>query len=246
MRYAAIVGIRPVEHLLISMSNAKTFAKAAVRRAWNACLTYVWPALRRVLETAAALLFLFWEWGWRPLAALLARLARFKPWAMVEGWLATLPPYGALIAFALPTSLLLPLKVAALWLIAHGHALAAAMLFVAAKVVGTAFLARIFILTRPALMRLEWFARLYGWFMPWHDAMFEWIRASWTWRYGRILKHRAAQQTRSVWARLRPQVLAQWQALRPMRARFVARLRAIGQRAVDRLRALYSTNSSRP
>ena len=40
-------------------------------------------------------------------------------------------------------------------------------LLVAAKLVGTGLVARIFLITRPQLMRIVWFAHLYGLFMPW-------------------------------------------------------------------------------
>ena len=85
-----------------------------------------------------ALIIVFEEWGWRPLADLLGRLARWRPWARIEYAIARLPPYAALLAFALPTLLLLPLKFVALFLIARGQLLLASVLFIAAKVVATA------------------------------------------------------------------------------------------------------------
>ena len=60
--------------------------------------------------------------------------------------------------FALPTLLLLPLKLLALLLIAKGQVILAGLLFVAAKVVATALIARLFMLTQPALMQIGWFA----------------------------------------------------------------------------------------
>jgi hypothetical protein len=203
-------------------------------------------SVKRALELVLALLFLFWEWGWRPLAMLLGRLARFRPWAMLEAWIADLPPYGALIVFGLPSAMLLPLKILAFWLIAKGHAITAAALLVAAKVVGTALVARIFLLTQPALMQLAWFARLYNWLVPWQEAIFATIRASWAWRYGRLLKARALAAARRHWSRWQPVLVARWQELGPRLSRLAQRARALGQRLIERLRALYTTNSSRP
>src|SRR5262245_10172380 len=65
------------------------------------------PVLRRALEFLLALVIVFEEWGWQPLAALLGRLARWRPWAAVEAVIIRLPPYVALVVFVLPTVLLL-------------------------------------------------------------------------------------------------------------------------------------------
>jgi hypothetical protein len=158
------------------------------------------------LNVIAALVVLFEEWGWRPLAQALDYLARFRLWACVEEAIRRLPPYAALVVFALPTTILLPLKFAAIWLVARGYILTAGALFVAAKVVSTALVARLFMLTQPALMQIGWFARAYTWFVPWKEALFARIRASWAWRYGRMVKARAERTVRQGWARLRPRL----------------------------------------
>lgn len=164
------------------------------------------------LNVVAALIVLFEEWGWRPLSDLLARLARFAPVAAVERWIASLPPYGAVVAFALPTSVLLPLKLVAVWLLANDYFVTATLLFLGAKVVSTALIARVFVLTKPALMQVAWFAAAYNWFVPWKDALFAEIRSSWVWRYGRIMKARLKEQARRAWERLGPQLERAWLA----------------------------------
>lgn len=65
-------------------------------------------ALRSIFGTALALLILFEEWGWLPLQALLARLARWPPLRTAEALIRRLPPWPALALFALPTLALLP------------------------------------------------------------------------------------------------------------------------------------------
>lgn len=164
-------------------------------------------------NVAAALIVLFEEWGWRPLAALLGRLAAYAPIAAIERWIAGLPPYGALVVFALPTTLLLPLKLVAVWLLANEYFATATLVFFGAKVASTALIARVFILTKPSLMRIEWFARLYNWFVPWKDALFDEIRSSWVWRYGRMVKTRVKLETARAWARIRPRVAVLWQRI---------------------------------
>ena len=153
-----------------------------------------------VLQVLAALIILFEEWGWKPLSEALARLAKFAPIAALERWIATLPPYGALAVFALPTTTLLPLKFVAMWLLANGQVWAATGLFIGAKLASTAIIARIFTLTKPSLMQIAWFARAYNWFVPWKDAFFKMIRESVAWRYGRMLKTRVVLQAKQAWA----------------------------------------------
>lgn len=168
--------------------SALTKEARNVWRAWLQMFSIARLIVRRIFEVILALWLLFEEWGWKPLTAALARLGRLAPFAVIERWIAGLPPYGALIVFALPSALLLPLKLFAIFLIAQGYKTAAALLFVGAKVVGTALVARIYQLTQVALMRIGWFKWLYDRVMPWKEALFASIRSSWSWRYGRIVK----------------------------------------------------------
>ena len=177
------------------------------------------PVLRLVLQIILALLILLEEWGWRPLADLLGRLARWRPWAQLEYGIARLPPYAALVVFVLPSTLLLPLKFLALFLVAKGQFVMAALLFAAAKVVATALVARLFMLTQPALMQIGWFAWGYDRFMPWKDALVDYVRASFVWRVARVWKERARRLMLLQWRRWRPVVAELKAALGAMAAR---------------------------
>lgn len=157
-------------------------------------MAWLWRWLRRLLGALLALLILFEEWGWEPLQRLAARIARLPPLARLERRITRLPPWAALGVFALPMLALLPVKLAALWLIGQGRATLGVLLIVVAKLVGTALVARLFTLTQPALMQLAWFARGYRRWMAWKTALIERVRASWAWRVGRLLKRRAAQR----------------------------------------------------
>jgi len=142
----------------------------------------------------------------------------------------TLPPYPSLLVFGLPSVLILPLKLAALWLIAHGHVIFAGLLFVGAKIVGTAIVARLFVLLQPKLMQIGWFARAYHWLMPWKEALFARIRASWAWRVGRIAKERAKRQATAAWRRWRPALAVWFERIRPRLAAVLeAARRGIGR-----------------
>ncbi len=151
-------------------------------------------SLRRVVRFLAfsclALLLLFEEWGWEPLAAWLGRLARLPLWARLERRIAALPPTAALLVFAVPMLGLAPVKVLALYLFGSGHASWGVALLVAAKLLGTALLARLFHLTRPAMMQLPWFARWYPRWKDWKDALLALVRQSQPWQGAVRLKAR--------------------------------------------------------
>jgi hypothetical protein len=208
----------------LNTDDLRATAERIFNALWRGTVVAIWTT-RELLRTAwaiargpliaafnitAALIVLFEEWGWRPLADLLGRLAQFAPIAAFERFLAGLPPYAALLALALPTSLLLPLKFVAVWLLANEHFVSATLLFAGAKVASTALIARIFMLTKPSLMRIGWFADAYNWFVPWKDALYAQIRASWAWRYGRVVKARVLAGARKAWTRARPWVADVW------------------------------------
>lgn len=145
--------------------------------------------LRKAFGFLVALVILFEEWGWEPLQAALGRLARWPLLARLERQLQRLPPYAALAVFALPALALLPVKLGALALISGGHALGGLLLIVAAKLIGTAIVARLFALLQPALMQLGWFARSYTRWTVWKARWMNRVRASAAWQAAtRILR----------------------------------------------------------
>ena len=146
--------------------------------------------LRAVLVAPVALFLLFEEWGWEPLAAGFAALARLPWWGKLERWITCLPPWAALLAFGVPVLTLIPVKLLALYLFGLGQVTAGLALILVAKLTGTALAARLFQLTHPALMQMRWFARLYTPWKIWKDNLMAQVRASWPWRMTRRFKTR--------------------------------------------------------
>src|SRR5258708_8672118 len=114
----------------------------------------------------AALWIFLEEWIWDAMQACMAWIGRLPGVRWCEARIARLPPYAALVAFLIPGAILVPFKLLAFWLIARGHVLLGLQVFVIAKIVGTAFLARIFALTNPALLTLPSLSRFYPPFAP--------------------------------------------------------------------------------
>ncbi|OIQ74224.1 hypothetical protein GALL_441280 [mine drainage metagenome] len=167
---------------------------AADSNFWSALVRLPLRLLKALLGWLLALVILFEEWGWEPLHRVLSWIGGLPGLRWLERQITLLPPYGALALFLLPTTMLLPVKLLALWLIGHGQVVPGALVIVLAKLVGTAVVARLFTLTQPALMQLAWFARAYVRWINWKDTLLAQVRSSWPWRLGRILKHRLHQR----------------------------------------------------
>jgi hypothetical protein len=158
--------------------------------------------LSQLLAPLAVLLMLAEEYLWAGLKALMARLGRLAPVARVEARIAALSPFGAAVAFVIPGLLMLPFKLAALGLMAKGHAVPGVLVLLAAKLTGTALFARLYALCKPALMSVEWFVRL-------HDG----ITAAKAWAHARLEGWALYRLMRRLVRRLRNHVsgvLAMW------------------------------------
>jgi len=155
--------------------------------------------LKRAGGALVALVVLFEEWGWEPLQRLMARIAQLPGLRHLEAAIARLPPWAALVALLLPSLLLVPVKLGALWLIGIGRGGLGLTVILAAKILGTAIVARVFTLTRPALMRLPWLQAIYTRWVAWKEDVIARVRASWAWRIARVLKRAALRE----WTRWR-------------------------------------------
>jgi hypothetical protein len=138
--------------------------------------------VRGFLTVLAALWIFLEECVWNAMLACMAWLGKLPGIRWCERKIASLPPYASLIAFLIPAAVLIPFKLVAFWLIARGHGVLGLEVFVVAKVVGTAFLARIFALTKPALLTIGWFARLHARFGAWRDRLYAYVKSLPAWR----------------------------------------------------------------
>lgn len=150
----------------------------------------------------AAVFILLEDWLWDDLARLAAAIGRLPILRQLEGFITRLPPYWALAFFAVPSTLLIPVKLIALYFVAHGHALAGLMTVAAAKVAGTALVARLFSLTRPNLLRITWFAWVYEKFIAFKARVYDAIKATRAYRVAHQMKLRVRHSLK-VWMQKR-------------------------------------------
>ena len=128
--------------------------------------------LRRILQplwVLLALIFLVEAWLWDHLEPVVARVVAWIPFRAFKLWLAggvdTLSPAMTLIVFIVPVIPLFPLKLFGLWLLANEYWVGAVVILVFAKFLGLGVAAFIFDVTRPKLLQMAWFQKLYDWMM---------------------------------------------------------------------------------
>lgn len=123
--------------------------------------------LKKILLSLLAILLIIEEWLWDSLTALGHALSRLLHLQRFEQWLEKTNPKVALLAFAIPLLVVAPINLVAFWMIAHGHIMQGIMVEIAAKLLGTLLVARVFALTRKQLMSFRWFAfitqKILGW-----------------------------------------------------------------------------------
>lgn len=131
--------------------------------------------LKSIAVALAAIVILFEEWLWEPLKRLMLAFGRLPVIRQLAALIGRLPPFAALVLYLVPVVVLLPFKIAGLWLISQGHSLLGIGTFLGAKVVGTALLAWLFSLTKATLLQIAWFARAYAWVVGISDAAHAWL-----------------------------------------------------------------------
>jgi hypothetical protein len=128
--------------------------------------------LRRLLQpfwVLLAVIFLIEAWLWDHLEPIVARIVAWIPLRTFKAWLAervdTLSPAMTLIVFLVPVLPLFPLKLVGLWLLAKADWASAVVFIIFAKFLGVGVTAFIFDVTRPKLLEMPWFEKLYAFIM---------------------------------------------------------------------------------
>lgn len=174
-----------------------------LRHRWSAPLVYL-----------AALLLMLEDWLWDLGARLTRGLAQWPPLRRLESWICALRPAAALAIFVLPALLLMPVKLLALFAIARGHIVSGVLVVLTAKLLGAAAVARLYLLTRPVLLTIPWFAALLNWFLALKARWIARLHASWAWHDMRALLRLLGRWRRALWSGLRRKFRAKEESLR--------------------------------
>ena len=128
--------------------------------------------MRRLLQPVwvlLAVIFLIEAWLWDHLEPIVAWVVALIPMRTFKQWLTervdTLSPAMTLIVFIVPVIPLFPLKMAGLWLLTHEYWVSAILTIIFAKFLGVGVAAFVFDVTRPKLLEMDWFEKIYDFVM---------------------------------------------------------------------------------
>lgn len=88
-----------------------------------------------------------------------------SPFLRLRRWIEQLGPYQSLLLLAVPTSIVEPLKLIAIAIAGKGHWISGTFVIIAAYAASLLLVERLFRITKPKLLMLPWFARLWSWFV---------------------------------------------------------------------------------
>jgi hypothetical protein len=90
-----------------------------------------------------------------------------------------LPPYPSLVLMAVPLAIVEPLKLAALFVVGDGHWVTGLFVMIGAYAVSLFLTERLFVIVKPKLLTLPWFAAIWAWFVAVRRRVFRWLRSKW-------------------------------------------------------------------
>jgi hypothetical protein len=107
----------------------------------------------------------------------IARARRGREMTVLAGarrWVQKLGPYQSLAVLLVPTTLVEPIKLIAVWVAGEGHWLSGTGMLIGAYAVSLLFVERLFRVVKPKLMTLRWFAKSWNWFVALRNKIAPW------------------------------------------------------------------------
>lgn len=93
-------------------------------------------------------------------------------------WIEHLGPYPALLIVAVPLAIAEPLKVAAMFVLGGGHWMVGVIVMICAYAISLFITERLFVIVKPNLLKLPWFAIAWSWFVAIRDKALRWLRTT--------------------------------------------------------------------
>jgi hypothetical protein len=94
---------------------------------------------------------------------------KFSPgriiWTPIRRWVQSLGPYASLCVVVVPLAIVEPLKLVAAVVAGSGHWVTGTVTIGCAYLVSLFFVERLFVIAKPKLLTLRWFAAAWTWFV---------------------------------------------------------------------------------
>jgi hypothetical protein len=91
-----------------------------------------------------------------------------------------LGPYASLVVLAIPLVIVEPFKLVAVLVAGDGHFLTGLLFLICAYVVSLVVTERLFVILKPKLLMLPWFAKSWRRFLALRRRGLRWLRSLWT------------------------------------------------------------------
>jgi hypothetical protein len=91
-----------------------------------------------------------------------------------------LGPYPSLLVLAIPVTIVEPLKLVAVLVAGGGHFVTGVLFLIFVYAVSLVVTERFFIILKPKLLMLPWFAKSWWWFVAARRRGLRWLRGFWT------------------------------------------------------------------
>jgi hypothetical protein len=114
-----------------------------------------------------------------------------------QRFLKGLGPYQSLSILAVPLAIVEPLKLVALFVVGGGHFIAGVLVMICAYAGSLFITERLFVVLKPKLLTLLWFAVAWQWFVAVRDKLIYGLRRTWT-RLRRNMRRVAAGTPKAV------------------------------------------------
>jgi hypothetical protein len=98
----------------------------------------------------------------------------------IHRFLDRLGPYQSLLILAIPLAIVEPLKLVALIVVGGGHFIAGVLVMICAYAGSLFITERLFLVLKPKLLTLSWFAVAWHRFVTVRDKLIYWLRRTWT------------------------------------------------------------------
>ena len=101
----------------------------------------------------------------------------------VRRFLRRLGPYPCLLLLAVPLSIIEPLKLVALFILGDGHFVVGLLIMACAYGASLFVTEQLFVVVKPKLMTLSWFAGIWIGFVAIRERILRWLRRKRAWRH---------------------------------------------------------------
>lgn len=144
----------------------------------------------------ATIFVLFEEWLWFRLLRFMKFVWALPVFKQIENWMRRQNKWVSLVMFMIPELLFIPMKLSVVWLFGNHHPYLGVMIFLTAKVVGTASFAWLYSVTEAKITEFGWICWIRDRFIAVRSWAHKWLQAQsiYQWVHSEIVRLRTVRE----------------------------------------------------